>query len=122
MPPSSWFRSAKTRRAPASGPWQGNAGRNQLRGPGYANVDFSTSKSFRIPWFVGHEGAHLKVLGEFYNLFNRTNLNSVSNDLAFQSGLPIAQGASGNSLDSTFGKATGAFNPRQIQVGLRIDF
>jgi hypothetical protein len=105
-----------------TGPWEGNAGRNSFRGPGYANVDFSPSKSFQIPWFVGHEGAKLKVLGEFYNLFNRTNLNSPSSNLAFQSNVPIAQGASGNSTNGNFGRATGAFNPRQIEVGLRIEF
>jgi hypothetical protein len=105
-----------------AGPWQGNAGRNQFRGPGYANVDFSTGKYFHIPWFVGKEGAKLKILGEFYNLFNRTNLTAVSTDLAFLSGVPIAQGASGTSTNGSFGKPTGAFNPRQIQLGARIEF
>jgi Carboxypeptidase regulatory-like domain/TonB dependent receptor len=113
-----------------AGPWEGNAGRNSFRGPGYANVDFSTSKYFHIPWFVGKEGAQLKILGEFFNLFNRTNLNlnlnpgdgGASNNLAFQSGVAIAKGASAVSNDGNFGRATGAFNPRQIEVGVRIEF
>jgi hypothetical protein len=110
-----------------SGPWEGNAGRNSFRGPGYANVDFSPSKYFHIPWFVGHEGAKLKVLGEFYNLFNRTNLflsgpNDRSNNLAFASNVPVSQGQSGSSTNGNFGKPVGAFNPRQIEVGLRIEF
>jgi hypothetical protein len=118
-----------------AGPWQGNEGRNQFRGPGYANVDFSPSKYFHIPWFVGKEGAKLKILGEFYNLFNRTNLTGLAptTDLAFVqnqtvqvNGKPtvegFAQGASPQSTNGNFGRPTGAFNPRQIQVGARIEF
>jgi outer membrane receptor protein involved in Fe transport len=118
-----------------TGPWEGNAGRNSFRGPGYANVDFSTSKYFHIPWFVGHEGAKLKVLGEFFNLFNRTNLNinDATRDLTFAKNQVVkvngvdtvvgfAQGDSPKSTNGNFGKATGAFNPRQIQVGLRVEF
>lgn len=95
-----------------SGIWEGNSGRNSFRGPGFANVDFSTMKYFQIPWFT-HEGARLQLRGEFFNLFNRVNLNSVSNDLA------IVGGASTN---PNFGKAQGVFNPRTIQVGARIEF
>jgi hypothetical protein len=113
-----------------AGPWQGNEGRNQFRGPGFADVDFSPSKYFHIPWFVGKEGAKLKILGEFYNLFNRTNLAGLSGigagvgstDLAFLSGVPIAQGASGTVTNGSFGKSVSAYNPRQIQVGARIEF
>jgi hypothetical protein len=93
---------------------QGNVGRNTFRGPGFANVDFSPMKNIRIPWFVGHEGAKLQIRGEFFNLFNRTNLNTVSSDLAF--------GSDGVSQNSSFGKATGAYSPRTIEVGLRIEF
>ena len=93
---------------------QGNVGRNTFRGPGFANVDFSPMKNFHIPWFVGHEGAKLQLRGEFFNLFNRTNLNSVSSDLAL--------GPDGVSQNDAFGKATGAFSPRTIEVGLRLEF
>jgi hypothetical protein len=111
-----------------SGPWEGAAGRNSFRGPGYANVDFSTAKNFHIPWFVGKEGARLQIRGEFFNLFNRTNLNGVTNldpqrlDLAFTTTSGLAKGTSGQSTNSTFGLATGAFNPRQLEVGARIEF
>jgi len=110
-----------------SGPWEGNAGRNSFRGPGFANVDFSSSKYFHIPCFVGKEGAKLKVLGEFFNLFNRTNLflsppNDRTNNLAFLRNVQLSQGQSGTSTNGSFGKATGAFNPRQIEVGARIEF
>jgi Carboxypeptidase regulatory-like domain/TonB dependent receptor len=101
-----------------SGPWEGNVGRNSFRGPGFANVDFSTMKYFQIPWF-SKEGARLQIRGEFFNLFNRTNLqmqDATDTDLALDS-------VSGTtSLNSNFGKATGIYNPRTIQVGVRLEF
>jgi hypothetical protein len=95
-----------------SGQWEGNVGRNTFRGPGYANVDFSSGKYFKIPWFA-HEGAKLQIRGDFFNLFNRTNLNpgSMSTDAAI-----------GNLNNTNFTKALGAFNPRTIQVALRVEF
>ena len=114
-----------------SGPWEGNAGRNSFRGPGYATVDFSTAKYFHIPWFVGHEGARLQIRGEFFNLFNRTNLNGVTQnpsgdasrlDLALADSSTLLKGTPGQSTNSTFGLATGAFNPRQLELGIRIEF
>lgn len=84
---------------------EGNLGRNTFRGPGFAQVDFSIIKNTHIPWF-GPEGANFQLRAEFYNLFNRVNLSSW--DTALASG--------------TFGKATGAFTPRTLQVGLRIAF
>jgi hypothetical protein len=98
----------------ASGQWEGNAGRNAFRGPGYANVDFSSAKYFKIPWFT-HEGAKLQIRGEFFNFFNRTNLNpaTMGTDLAI---------VGTTSTGPNFTKATGAYNPRVIQVGLRVEF
>ncbi len=86
---------------------QGDLGRNTYRGPGYANVNFSLMKNFGLPWF-GPEEARLQLRGEFYNLFNRVNLN--------------AQGWTTNLSSGTFGRATTAFYPRTIQLGLRLDF
>ena len=89
-------------------------------------MDFSTSKYFHIPWFVGNEGAKLKILGEFFNLFNRTNLtmsgpNDRTNNLAFTRNIAISD-PNFKSTNGNFGKANGALNPRQIEVGLRIEF
>jgi hypothetical protein len=95
-----------------SGVWEGDTGRNSFRGPGYANVDFSTMKYFQIPWFT-HEGARLQIRGEFFNLFNRVNLNTVNNDLAL---------VAGTSTNPNFTKAQGVYNPRTIQIGARIEF
>src|SRR5215467_927604 len=91
--------------APSPGT-NGSLGRNTFRGPGLANVDFSLNRNFHIPWLVGKEGARLQFRGETYNLCNRVNLNGFVPDLS--SGL--------------FGKATGAFNPRTLQLGARLEF
>ena len=50
--------------------------RNLFRGPGYFDVDATLGKSFGLPTlkFVG-ENARLEVRANFYNLFNKLNLN-----------------------------------------------
>lgn len=97
-----------------SGQWEGTVGRNTFRGPGFANVDFSTAKYFNIPWFT-HEGARLQLRGEFFNFLNRTNLNpgSMSTNLAI---------VGTTATNPNFTKALGAYNPRTIQVGARLEF
>jgi carboxypeptidase family protein/TonB-dependent receptor-like protein len=119
----------------SSGQFVGNVGRNSLRGPGYADVDMSLGRLFHIPWFT-HEGARLQVRGEFFNLFNRVNLNLQGNPtfnpalqtLAFVPGnlQPIPGGngntALGSPTNTSFGTATGAFFARTLQVGARIEF
>ncbi len=92
--------------------WEGNVGRNTFRGPGYANIDFSSGKYFNVPWFT-HEGAKLQIRGDFFNFLNRTNLNpgSMSTDAQI-----------GNPTHPNFTKALGAFNPRTIQVAVRLEF
>jgi hypothetical protein len=87
----------------------GDLGRNTFRGPGLALVDLSLGRSFGIPWFYGKEGARFQLRGEFYNLFNRVNLDPrtvVTN---------MTQGAN-------FSRATGVFYPRTVQIGARIEF
>jgi hypothetical protein len=46
----------------------GNAGRSIIPGPGYANIDFSVFKEFRI-----REDMRLQFRAEFFNLLNRAN-------------------------------------------------
>ena len=77
-------------------------------------MDTSLAKYFHIPWFTNKEGARLQVRGEFFNLFNRVNLNSVDSNLAFNS--------AGVSNNGNFGKAQGAFSPRTLELALRIEF
>jgi carboxypeptidase family protein/TonB-dependent receptor-like protein len=86
----------------------GSLGRNTFRGPGLKLVDLSLGRSFNIPWFYGKEGARFQFRAEFYNLFNRVNLDprSVASSLT----------------DGNFSKATEVFYPRTVQLGARIEF
>jgi len=84
---------------------EGNVGRGTVRGPGFAQVDFSLLKNFKTPWFWG-EGAKFQFRAEFYNVFNRVNLNNFDGDIA----------------SGTFATATGVFTPRSIQLGARLEF
>jgi hypothetical protein len=83
----------------------GTAGRNIIRGPGFASVDLSLLKNFRLPWFTS-DGSNLQFRAEFYNLFNRTNLNNPNN----------------NFISSQFGRINSAGDPRIIQLALRLSF
>lgn len=83
----------------------GNAGKNILRGPSFANFDMSFFKSFPIPQ-LGEQGL-LQFRSEFFNIFNHP-----------QFGLPntridLPQGGSITSL---------AGNMRQIQFALKLFF
>lgn len=80
----------------------GNLGRNTFRGAGYSNLDFSLAKDTRL-----FESASLQFRAEFFNLFNQH---------AFAN--PI------RTLTSPgFGVSTSTlFDPRQIQLGLRLIF
>jgi hypothetical protein len=86
----------------------GDLGRNTFRGPGLKLVDLSLGRSFGIPWFYGKEGARFQFRAEFYNLFNRVNLDPRS--------------VITNRTDANFSRATAAFYPRTVQLGARIEF
>jgi hypothetical protein len=79
----------------------GNVGRNILRGPGLANVDFGLNKSFPI-----REQMRVQFRGEFFNLFNRVNLGNPNNNVS----------------SNQFGVITGAGSPRVIQLALKFYF
>ena len=82
----------------------GTAGRNLLRGPGNATVDFSALKNFDMPGFG--EDAYLQLRVEAFNLFNRANFGNPVNNI----------------LAATFGRITTAGEPRILQFGIRYVF
>jgi carboxypeptidase family protein len=84
----------------------GNLGRNTFPSPGFANTDLILAKKTKIPWFLGKEGANLLFRAEFFNLFNRVNLDR-----------PV-----GDWFSSAFGTSTRAFGARNVQFGLKIEF
>ena len=79
----------------------GTLGRNTFSGPGFAEVDFSVFKE--IPF---NERMHMEFRGEIFNLMNHANLYPVNANLS--SGL--------------FGTVSQAFDPREIQFGLKFYF
>jgi hypothetical protein len=79
----------------------GSLGRNTFSGPGFAEVDFSLFKKIKIS-----ERANMEFRAEFFNLFNHANLYP-----------PVA-----NLADSSFGLVQQAFDPREIQFGLKFIF
>jgi hypothetical protein len=94
-----WFDTAAFRR-PAVGTF-GSSGRNVLIGPGIANLDFALQKNSRIT-----EKVTLQFRAESFNILNKAQF--------FE---PVAN------VDSpTFGRITGAADPRRIQFGLKLLF
>jgi hypothetical protein len=83
----------------------GTAGRNLLRGPGSATVDFSVLKNFSTPWF-NSEGATLQLRAEAFNIFNRANFANPNSTLT----------------SALFGRITAAGEPRILQFGIRFVF
>ena len=78
----------------------GNVGRDDVRGPGFWNIDAALSKNFAIT-----ERYRLQVRADMFNSLNHTNLTSVSNNIN-----------SGN-----FGMLTAA-TARTVQFNARLTF
>jgi len=85
----------------------GNLGRNQFVGPGQWVTDMTLAKTFKLT-----ERLNLKFEASAFNIFNRANFI-----------LAAAGGGANNSLDNPqFGKAGGALNARNLQLGLKLSF
>jgi hypothetical protein len=99
----------------------GTAGRNMLRGPGFAEFDMALQKSFQL-----REGMKIMLRAEAFNLLNHPNFGVPSNTQN-----PIALGGNG---DAVFKDLAGDFannagrifstvdTARQIQLGARLVF
>jgi hypothetical protein len=99
----------------------GNAGRNILRGPGFAQFDLALKKSFQLT-----EATKITLGAEAYNLFNHPNLAVPSNTQS-----PLTLGGNG---DAVFKDGAGHFanntgrifstfgTGRQIQLDARLTF
>jgi hypothetical protein len=100
----------------------GNLGRNALRGPGFAQVDFSIFKNTRLT-----ESQSLQFRVEIFNLFNHANFADPSGGLnpdSFSGSLNRAArfGESLSTVGNQLGGLLGAGGPRQIQLSLRYIF
>jgi len=104
--------------APAYGT-VGNAGRDSLAGPGYADWDLSLVKSTQL-----NERARLQLRAEFFNILNHTNLQ-LPNEVVYSSG--PTQGTTANQTAAAVlgspGVITSTANAsRQIQLAAKVVF
>ena len=83
-----------------------NLGRNTGKGFDFASFDLRLSRRFQLT-----ERFNLELLAEGFNLFNRANFSVPNNTF----GTAAAS-------RPTFGLPTAAFDPRQIQLGFRLNF
>lgn len=89
----------------------GNAGRNQLEGPGLYNLDVSLFKN--IPLHRVSESASIQLRSEFFNVLNHPSfLPPLDNETIFNANGSTVAGA--GAIDAT------ADDPRQIQFGVRV--
>jgi len=80
--------------------------RNAGRGFDFASLDLRLARRFHLT-----ERVRLEVTAEGFNLFNRANL-----------GIPNNTFGPGATPFASFGQPTAAFDPRQVQFGLRLSF
>ena len=86
-------------------------GRNSYEGPGYASVDFRISREFRVNVRGG-----LDVSVDFFNLFNRVNVRDVNTVWGgIDINVPPAP-------QFGFGTPRDVFDPRQVQIGIKLKF
>ena len=99
----------------------GNAGRNILRGPTFAQVDFSILKNTQL-W----ENTSLQLRMDIFNLFNRANFADPSGGLVNGDVNSLVPGAFFGQSISTVGNQLGGLlgsgGPRQIQLSARFTF
>jgi hypothetical protein len=93
---------------PAPGTW-GNEPHNAVRGPGRNNWNISFFKNFT---FNEQRGTNLQFRAEFFNIWNHPQW--IGDTLNF--GISTFYGA-GN-----FGAVTSAYDPRTIQLALKLSF
>jgi hypothetical protein len=85
----------------------GSEGRNTFVGPSFFDADMSLFKNFHIT-----ERTSLQFRFETFNTLNHTNFE-----------LPGALSSTHNRITSpVFGQAAAAFDPRQLQFGLKLNF
>jgi hypothetical protein len=87
----------------------GNLGHNAVRGPGRDNWNLSLFKNFV---FSETRGSRLEFRVETFNTWNHTQFNQVANNISFKNGV----------VNNNFGQFTSAFDPRILQLGLKLYF
>ena len=80
----------------------GNSQEGAIRGPGRINFNLSMFKNFRL-W---NESSNLRFGAEFYNAFNHTQFHDVNTSFG----------------NSAFGQVTDTYDPRTIELSLKLKF
>jgi len=80
----------------------GNAKRNSVRGPAFYQLDLGLSKVFDL----GFRDTKLELRIEAFNVLNKTNFRAPN----------------GNRSSADFGTITATYDPRQLQLGLKLIF
>lgn len=93
-----------------------HAGRNTGIGPNFWTVDLRLTRKINLT-----EGAALELMAEGFNLLNRMNYRSVNNVVGNIPGPFNLKGRSDVSPSQPRG-FTSAFEPRRIQLGVRLNF
>jgi hypothetical protein len=117
--PSCWFNPSAFALPP---PGQfGNAGRNILRGPGFAQFDLALDKTFPLT-----EGTRLTLGAEAYNMLNHPNFAVPSNTQSpltlGGNGDAVFQDPAGNLANNVGRIFTTVGAGRQIQLDARFTF
>lgn len=98
----------------------GYMARNALHGPGRNDFDMALLKDFGLPWFRG-EQAKLQFRFETYNTFNHTQFKTIN--ASCSSTTPFGSNCSGPTNGNLGnGEVASAWQPRQIQLGLKFVF
>ena len=100
--------------------------RNTFKGDSYQSIDLRLSRSFKAT-----ERFNIETIAEAFNLFNTVNVrffNTVYGAADFCPFNPTAQGCSATqrflegSPNPTYGTPRAVYNPRQVQLALRLSF
>jgi hypothetical protein len=93
----------------------GNAGRNNLRGPAFGQLDLAAHKKFSL--LTDRQTLEFRV--EAFNVLNATNYISPSTNIGTVSATGVL---SPNASFGTFSGSTSVFPSRQVQLALRLAF
>jgi len=102
------------------GPAYGTESRNALVGPGFADLDFSLSKSFPLR----PESQRIEFRGEFFNLLNHPNFDDPAHTFELvECGTNYTETCATGNFGSVLSSNTYGYKPpRQIQVSFRYSF
>jgi hypothetical protein len=97
----------------------GNEGRATLRFPTYVNTDLNLAKNWRFK-----ENYRIQFRAEFFNIFNKTTFNDISQTLPDRLPTDVAFTNMTEFLKtgSIFGQFIRSRRPREIQFGLKFNF